>query len=411
MSLTDSLNYKPKAGAVQSRSYRNNVKSNSSSYTQQQTILIDIPCGRPNTFLDQSQSYLKMKVAIATQNAIFDGTASSIISRLDIYHASNLIESITDYNVLASLLFDFSCGSDTWFSTCNVMMGSSSATNRQGLAVAAAASATVCLPLISGVVGTLADKYLPLGEMSGGDLRLEITLASDDVGLVNAVDGTVMTVSEVEFVCQIVELSDDAGRQIRQMNGGNYQIHGTSFRGYTNSMSAVAGTQSLLVPARFTSLKSLLVATRNSASAVAALAHSVSGRSRDNISSAQLRVGSLSVPQKAIDCTTVSEPFAELLKAFHAISISDYSTLVNRTTYDSANSAAADHTYAWAIGFELESFSLKNDVLQSGINSISQNIFLDLTCSTALTAAYTINTFACIDHMLTVQNGIMVCSF
>ena len=231
MSLTDSLNYKPKAGAVQSRSYRNNVKSNSSSYTQQQTILIDIPCGRPNTFLDQSQSYLKMKVAIATQNAEFDGNASSIISRLDIYHASNLIESITDYNVLASLLFDFSCGSDTWYSTCNILMGSSATVNREGLAVAAASSAYVCLPLISGVVGTLADKYLPLGEMSGGDLRLEITLASDDVGLVNAVDGVVMTVSEVEFVCQIVELSDDAGRQIRQMNGGTYQIHGTSFRG------------------------------------------------------------------------------------------------------------------------------------------------------------------------------------
>ena len=85
-----------------------------------------------------------------TNDLIFDGSASSFISRIDCYHSSNLLESIQAYNVLFQYLIDFSCdqsfkgGATSWGCT----------TDRKGYTLPKSGAtipsqATFCIPIVS----------------------------------------------------------------------------------------------------------------------------------------------------------------------------------------------------------------------------------------------------------------------
>jgi len=58
--------------------------------------------------------------------------------------------------------------------------------DRDGVSIPLGGSKYCCIHLLSDLVGCMQNKYLPTGDMPGGDLRLEITLA-------NVFDGVVAT--------------------------------------------------------------------------------------------------------------------------------------------------------------------------------------------------------------------------
>ena len=101
--ITSDCLYKMKASSVRSRSMRCSVlPTNANKFNPSDVAVLYIPAGRKNTFLDPSQTYLRMTVKNfdPTNDLIFDGSASSLINRIDCYHSSNLLESIQAYNVL-----------------------------------------------------------------------------------------------------------------------------------------------------------------------------------------------------------------------------------------------------------------------------------------------------------------------
>ena len=71
-------------------------------------------------------------------------------------------------------------------STGNVLEGIHATDERDGVSIPLGGSKYFCIPLLSVIVGCMQNKYIPTGDMSGGDLRLEITLA-------NVFDGVVAT--------------------------------------------------------------------------------------------------------------------------------------------------------------------------------------------------------------------------
>ena len=86
-------------------------------------------------------------------------------------HSSNLLESIQQYNVLFQYLLDFSCdqsfkgGATSWGCTTDrngYLLPKSGAT--------VSTQATFCIPIVSGIFGTLCEKNLPLGLM-GNDMK------------------------------------------------------------------------------------------------------------------------------------------------------------------------------------------------------------------------------------------------
>lgn len=422
MSLTSNLNYAPKSGSVQARSYRTTVTSNNSTYTGGQTMQFDIPTGRPHTYLDQSQSFLKFSVVITnggTQQHIYtDNSAYSFLNQMNIWHGGQLIEQIANHNVLAPLLLDFQASFTASASWMSATMGTSltmTASNAEGgnragfdfgnpTANASTTIVTFCLPIISGFIGMMADKYVPLGEMSG-DIRLEYILENVTKAVVAANAVTSYTLSVCELDLCFIEITPEASNQVRELNGGIYQIHGSSFRNYTSTATNTAGVQTFVIPAKFASLKSLLVSQRSAANITSQAAYSLCNR-LNLLSTAQLRLNSNTYPNKPIDCISVSEPYCELLKSFHAWGIANHATGVNLSLYSTSVFATVDSSQAFALGFELESFAHKTDILESGVNTLSSNLYLDLNYTAAPGGNLTVDSFAWYDHMIIIQNGL-----
>ena len=122
VALPSDLNFRLKPSAPRGRSMRVSVlPTNKSTFNPSDTIVAYIPCGRRNTFLDCKSSYLKFTVNNNdTNNTLnFDGSAGSVLNRLDVFHASNNLESIQNLNLLYSYLFDFQLNQSEKYSQSN----------------------------------------------------------------------------------------------------------------------------------------------------------------------------------------------------------------------------------------------------------------------------------------------------
>jgi len=73
-------------------------------------------------------------------------------------------------------------------------------------------SRVFCIPLLSGIIGVLKYKYIPTGDMTAGDLRLETTLDNAVYGVVGAVASPKYTVSDVEMMLEYTDSASDAAR-------------------------------------------------------------------------------------------------------------------------------------------------------------------------------------------------------
>ncbi len=73
--------------------------------------------------------------------------------------------------------------SDTHITTSNVLEGMASDTTRVREGLVAGKSREYAIPLLSGIIGCMQSKYVPTGDMSTGDLRVEITLANTNDGV------------------------------------------------------------------------------------------------------------------------------------------------------------------------------------------------------------------------------------
>jgi len=191
--------------------------------------------------------------------------------------------------------------------------------------------------------------------------------------------------------------------------------------------AASGGSFSTLVPARFASLNNILLAPRLSATTIARNSNSISSRINPNISSYYFRVGGAQIPQKPVtlinSSTTggYSEALFEFIKCFHTINTPMSATSLKIDLYNVAKTAdarngpvtAGDATWlsGFAIGQEFETFSGKSDVLLSGMNTLSTNIFFECEVSSNGNDAMTLNFFAQYDALFVITDGIMSVRF
>ena len=135
--------YNLKPSSVRARSYRGSLPTtNKSTFNPSDTAVIYVPGGRRNCYADCNQSYLRFTVqnndTVAGNYFFFDNLASSIINRLDVYHASNMLETIQQYNVLMSYIVDAQLNQSEKYGLSNIYGTSNSAAlinARQGLPV------------------------------------------------------------------------------------------------------------------------------------------------------------------------------------------------------------------------------------------------------------------------------------
>jgi len=431
--ITSDLDFRLKPSACRSRSYRASIlPTNKSTFNPTDTCIIYIPGGRRNTYLDCGQSYMRMTIKNTDPTGTFriDNAATCVINRLDVFHGSNLLETIQAYNVLTSYILDMQASASQRLGLSNIYGFEPVQGDRQGISLVAAAQQTFCLPIFSGVVGVLSDKMLPIGLLAD-DIRLELTFETLALAVYGSASTPMTTGSyqilDFQLELTIVELSDEGENMVRN----NYQypemplyLHGSSWRHYTSQLPASAGGYSTLVPARFASLKQLALCPRRSTEIVNVQAYSVGSRINPNFAYYWFRIGSAIVPPKAVylensgNTGGYGEAYAELLKSWHDLHTTANSTCLG-VEYAAADAAITNcpqvavqtgtnsYKNAFVIAQELESFAQRSDVLLSGMNTLSSQIFFETTINTAPGNTYNLDFFAWYDHIMVIDRGII----
>ena len=441
VAIPQDLLYTVKPSSVRARQYRASIPCSTNSVANCGTTSIFYIPARANCFLDSKYSALRFTIKNTSSNNLAmktDGFASSVISRLDVYHGSNLIESISNYNVLASLIYDATLDPGQKVALSGVYGGSNSVTApRAGATITSTSTAvgqlTVCIPLLSAVCGVGLDKMLPLN--LSDDLRIECVWSDDLSGMVSASStaDTYITgysaswyVQSPEFLATIIELDQQGMQLVNSIAppSGETILHGVSYRSYNANMPANSsgGAFSCLVPARFASCTAVLLAPRLSSTVITKELNSISNRLNPNISDYSWRLGGTQIPSRnvvLINSTTTgayAESLFEFLKCFpnstgNLLQSNYYNVAKSGNAQTGVTSAGTDATAAFCIGQSLCTYSGKNDVLLCGANTLSSNLFFECNVSSSGNDAMTLNFFAQYDLLLVIQDGIISSRF
>jgi len=353
---------------------------------------------------------------------------------------------------------------------------------------------TVCLPLLS-MFGTLACRMYPIHALSS-PLMLHIywdslaqvqclrwtpghTNISHDVasfGTANLLAGSEVAgsstymnwgyqITDIEYHANVVTLSGEAQAVIDQMTGGVYQISTSSYRHYSNTIPAGSTQNEILVPARFSSLKSLFHCLRPQSSLNNASHFSISERIKNYFTRAQLRIGSALYPSQPIEMTnnyyqgttvpgtsnslsggpTGSAPqaYSLLINALgSSINTLNIPCNMNGEVYSNNEAGVpittdggyyiASHTGSTAgfvLGFDVESFGPSDTCsgpLSAGLNTLGISIYLQLSVDainlgtsqitavpfvSTMVKACQVDSFAHFDLVATVAGGSMSVRF
>ena len=171
------------------------------------------------------------------------------------------LEQIYEYGLLVNLWHDICNNSAAFGTTGNLLEGQGA--SREGEVIAGeGASRIFCISLLSGIVGVLQSKYLPTGDMTAGDLRLKLMLANAADGVVGVGVAPKYTVSYVEVMLAVTYLAFDASRMVSQSNSGGYVISFDSFANLASSVETRVNNCNILIPTRYSSLKTLFTIMR-----------------------------------------------------------------------------------------------------------------------------------------------------
>lgn len=423
------MGYGLKPSMVASRQYYTVVspQSSSTNITPGSTVSLRIPCGRKNTFLDASQSFLKYTVKNNDAAILaFDGSSYSCIQRMDVYHSGNLIDQILNYNRVANYLLNNTL-TTSQRANLSSTMGFAENGSKTGFQLATNEYYTACLPLL-GAIFLGADKLIPVGLLSD-DIEVQFLLETTANAFFSAgaTAGADYTISAFELHLAYVEISDAAMAEVASTFGQQVYLHSNTYRVAPLSLDANAsGAVTTLVPARYSSLKALHFLPSPSAYQVFN-AYSLSGTVNPNISSAQLRVGSVTTPSRPMSLINgaltggFAEAYQSIQRALHSVASTECEGAYTHTDFNTAEDAIAlanvqarpainlSAAPSFAFAVECESVAHKDSVLVAGMNTLATNVFLDLVISASPDIAYTIYSIHHIDTILVIENGIMTC--
>jgi hypothetical protein len=464
--LPKKLSYGSKVESAYARSYRTNIApQNGTQYGLGENIILNIPT-RNNLVLVPTDSYLKFNLTVtntvaAANNYRLDSVgAHALIQRIRIFHGSNLLQDIDNYGLLAKMLFDVQLPTDCVYGKQNILAGTRSDLNVTfptaaaaaaagntsaqidtaiatalapltaarvsanhinsgivlGTGTAAAASTTVksfALNLIS-LVGSLnSQNYLPLFACTSAPLRVEIQLV-DAVNKFCACTSNTSTIrlTETEYVANFIELGDQAMSMIYDSLGGSpLQFVVPDYRNYqgTHFLPQNVSTQvNFSIPAKFSSLKSIFVITRENTGADTFFPLSCITKGLQNY---YFRVGSTIMPSKAVD--DYVSCFAELVKAIGSIGDYDHQPSIDFTTYTQTNGVAGGQTDqsinsgSFYIGLDLENYAASDrSKIFAGYNSNTDDIYAVLQFLNAANAATVrFDAFALFDEVVIFENN------
>ena len=403
-----------------------------STFGSASTIRIMIP-HRAGCYL-KPDSYLSLTVnnGSAASDIVLDGCVSSLINRLTVFQGSQLISDIQNYNSLKNVFLDtqvppaqrttgshsvmMGTGADYGQANVTALLGA-----RGGQYITHGTSKDYSTVLVNGVLGCAASKYIPLGKLNDG-LIIELSLAnfrnafiSRDITTPFAIQTLAdeatkqtltdaITITNVTFTANCVQLGETAEGLVQRMpDQGIFEIASKDWKVYNSAIPENSSSASILVPARFQSISTLLGWLHDDALLNSYASKYVTSRARGNLSQYQFRLNGMPYPPWPVKCDgNGSAAYAELEKTVNALT----STLhtVSLTQPEWVMDAAGSHG-AFLFGANTDSLAFAQEQpVFNGVRTVDGNTFYDLTFS-GTGAAFAGKVFAavCYDTVLVVD--------
>ena len=268
--------------------------------------------------------------------------------------------------------------------------------------IQAGASINQCIPLVSGWLNM--DKYIPLVMMNAG-FTIELTLCDNNrIGLTqtesaattnNVFIDSSWSITNVRYVAHLIDLDRsfyDRLRMVMESSGGVLQLAGQSYRHFTGNLTAGSSTDTITLPARVKSVKSIFGTFITNGQVGANTNFDTSVFQTGGITSFRFEIGSVRYPQTDVDCGTyktdgtvnIRDPLsgaqreAELEKAFGKIG--DYQhqkaygpvNTINVSALRSGTNYNTSCLSAFSIGYDFEAF--QRVALEAGINTADRSL-------------------------------------
>jgi len=432
-SLGQEFNFALPASLPSAKTYEIRVQPvNAQSFDRSGSVMeFDLPCNKRGQYLDASTSYLRFKSVFAggtagTDKSMLIGTGYSYFSRQEVYgNNSVILESINELGVLANSLINTQLnasdkvGMAPAFGTPDSHVYAMSNGGHYIFDSATATTFEYALPIV-GILGSGTDKMIPTGAFSS--LRYELTL--DAVSNFTALTaGTVsltgVTISDVEFVAQVVELDNDSQSLIEAQSPNKIHIRTQSYRTATNSLAGGStGLIDLLIGARCSSLKSMYISCSPATAAEGKYASVCPNLTQGTC----LVLAGLQLPQRSINMVNrPGDAFMELQKALGALSCTVYNGCVNKAGYYTASTATGlcfafntDKTGTniytkpsqFCMGFNTEIISHRGGLL-IGININTSPSFFRCRIGSALATGITHNLYFFLFNDVILEIGTM----
>ena len=315
-----------KRRAVASRSFRVKIpSSNSTSFNENQTIVIRLPGNLAGQYYDFSSMYLKLKATATTACNLDRNGAYNFIQRLQISQAGAQICDINNYNTLVCAMMDHQA-SHGWKASSGANLLGLRGDSLSGVAIGAGGSRTFCLPMVCHpLANTTPHRLIPGFSLS--DIEMRFTLNSN-ANAVQAAAATVLAYTDVEMVCMMTELSPGAQAMVDQNTGGVYSILANSFM---NSTATRAGANSITANLGFSvsSLERILVINRLEAS-LGVQARYEQSRAKSGLTQYSFLINSEIYPQRPVEVdANGAEAWAELLISDHSLVDFQKSSVIN----------------------------------------------------------------------------------
>ena len=349
--------------------------------------------------INGQNSSLQMDVTIADQiSGLCNSSASSLIDSMELIIGNQSVELLQNYATFAGIVEDHQ--SSTRATKSHAILNGGSDSLKKGAELAVAGVVRVNIPIYSAVIGTMCSQYCPAVD----GIRLRITFASKEDALLCETTGGNYVLSNIRLQMDYLDINPSVYAEMMAEAGGVFKVHGSGVSNFSTTSNLNVPNASLLVPARFSSIKNYFTTFRVSANIGSDVKNTCGDRVAPKITSYSYTVDGRnypSVPVKCHDGTNflAGEAFSEVIKSFHANHSPDFDTVYGLPNYIDAVGTAGTGSFLIALDWEESGYGQLRGLV-SGMDTINSNTYLTLQMTAGSDVPITVDTFAVYDLIL-----------
>ena len=346
---------------------------------------------------------------------MLDGSAYSLIDRITSSSSGSPLTDVQYQAPLVQAILDTHLGMGRGGSASisfGTVVDNTNNTNRGGVSIATGSTYNVSIPLmLTAIDATFTNKMIPIGKVS--DLQLQFFMASVGNSVQTASTTANWKLTNFSLVVDFLELDAGAMAELdRKSDGGIIQYSGEIWRGYQFALNAGSSADTIVVPAKMQSCKTLYSTFRYTQNVNNSVACSTVARMNPFINGATFyaNIGATAVPQ--VPLRNAGQFFIELIKAQHGlyepIAYTNQFNATNWVVCDQTASDTATSVGSFLLGLDLENFNGKGDVVYSGASIVGGTVLsLVQAYGTPLALAVTQNVYLQADAVVSIVNGQM----